>query len=152
MAVKKKVKKVVKKGAKKAPARKVVKKVVKKAVKRAPAKKVVKKVVKKAVKRAPAKKVVKKVVKKAAPLAKPAPVAKPAPAPRALAPAPVVTAPRIKAWHVVAAGDTPSTITQKYYGSTDPGKWTAIYEINKTAIGPDPNQLRPGMVLRIPEA
>jgi nucleoid-associated protein YgaU len=53
---------------------------------------------------------------------------------------------------VVAAGDTPSTITQKYYGSTDPGKWTAIYEINKTAIGPDPNQLRPGMVLRIPEA
>jgi nucleoid-associated protein YgaU len=63
-----------------------------------------------------------------------------------------VTQPRIKAWHVVAAGDTPSTITQKYYGSTEPAKWTAIYEINKTAIGPDPNQLRPGMVLRIPEA
>ncbi len=105
-----------------------------------------KKAVKKAVKKAPAKKVIKKVAPKAA-----APVAKPA-APRPAMPAPVVTAPRIKAWHVVAAGDTPSTITQKYYGSTDPGKWTAIYEINKTAIGPDPNQLRPGMVLRIPEA
>jgi nucleoid-associated protein YgaU len=146
MAVKK-GKKAVKKVAKKAAAKKkVVKKVVKKVAKRAPAKKVVKKTVKKAVKKAPAKKVVKKVVKKAAPVAKAAVAARP------LAPAPVITQPRIKAWHVVAAGDTPSTITQKYYGSTEPAKWTAIYEINKTAIGPDPNQLRPGMVLRIPEA
>jgi len=101
------------------------------------------------VKKAPAKKVVKKVVKKAAPVAKAATAAVAA---KSLAPAPVVTQPRIKAWHVVAAGDTPTTITQKYYGSTEPAKWTAIYEINKTAIGPDPNQLRPGMVLRIPEA
>jgi nucleoid-associated protein YgaU len=128
--------------------KKVAKKVVKKAVKKAPAKKVVKKAVKKVVKKAPAKKVVKKVVKKTAQVAKAAPAA----AAKALVPAPVVTQPRIKAWHVVAAGDTPSTITQKYYGSTDPAKWTAVYEINKTAIGPDPNQLRPGMVLRIPEA
>jgi nucleoid-associated protein YgaU len=141
MAVKK-VKKVAKK------AKKPVKKAVKKVVKKAPAKKVVKKAVKKVVKKAPAKKVVKKVVKKAAPVAK----AASAVAAKPLAPAPVVTQPRIKAWHVVAAGDTPSTITQKYYGSTEPAKWTAIYEINKTAIGPDPNQLRPGMVLRIPEA
>ena len=129
---------------------KKVKKAVKKVAKKAPAKKVVKKVAKKA----PAKKVVKKVVKKA-PAKKAAPVAKAPAAPAAakpLAPAPVVTQPRIKAWHVVAAGDTPTTITQKYYGSTEPAKWTAIYEINKTAIGPDPNQLRPGMVLRIPEA
>ena len=74
----------------------------------------------------------KKVVKKAAPKAA-APVA--APAPRPVVPAPGVTAPRIKAWHVVAAGDTPTTITQKYYGSTDPAQWTAIYEINKTASG-----------------
>jgi nucleoid-associated protein YgaU len=132
MAVKK-VKKAVKK------VKKPIKKAVKKVVKKAPAKKVVKKVVKKA----PAK----KVVKKAAPVAKAATAAA-----KPLAAAPVVTKPRIKAWHVVAAGDTPSTITQKYYGSTDPAKWTAIYEINKTAIGPDPNQLRPGMVLRIPEA
>jgi nucleoid-associated protein YgaU len=141
MAVKK-VKKVAKK------AKKPVKKAVKKVVKKDPAKKVVKKAVKKVVKKAPAKKVVKKVVKKAAPVAK----AASAVAAKPLAPAPVVTQPRIKAWHVVAAGDTPSTITQKYYGSTEPAKWTAIYEINKTAIGPDPNQLRPGMVLRIPEA
>jgi nucleoid-associated protein YgaU len=119
--------------------KKPIKKAVKKVVKRAPAKKVVKK--------APAKKVVKKVVKKAAPVAKAATAAA-----KPLVAAPVVTQPRIKAWHVVAAGDTPSTITQKYYGSTEPAKWTAIYEINKTAIGPDPNQLRPGMVLRIPEA
>ncbi len=129
-------------------AKKPVKKAVKKVVKKAPAKKVIKKTVKKAVKKAPAKKVVKKVVKKAAPVAK----AATAVAAKPLAPAPVITQPRIKAWHVVAAGDTPSTITQKYYGSTEPAKWTAIYEINKTAIGPDPNQLRPGMVLRIPEA
>ena len=121
-AAKKKTKKAVKKAVKKAPAKKIVKKVVKKAVK---AKKVVKRVVKKAVKKAPAKKIVKKVakkvVKKAAPV-KVAPAMKPAaPASRPAMPAPVVTAPRIKAWHVVAAGDTPSTITQKYYGSTDPG-------------------------------
>jgi nucleoid-associated protein YgaU len=141
MAVKK-VKKVAKK------AKKHVKKAVKKVVKKAPAKKVVKKAVKKVAKKAPAKKVVKKVVKKAAPVAK----AATAVAAKSLAPAPVITQPRIKAWHVVAAGDTPSTITQKYYGSTEPAKWTAIYEINKTAIGPDPNQLRPGMALRIPEA
>jgi nucleoid-associated protein YgaU len=133
----KKVRKAVKK------VKKPIKKAVKKVVKKAPAKKVVKKVVKKA----PAKKVVKKVVKKAAPVAKAATAAA-----KPLVAAPVVTQPRIKAWHVVAAGDTPSTITQKYYGSTEPAKWTAIYEINKTAIGPDPNQLRPGMVLRIPEA
>jgi nucleoid-associated protein YgaU len=132
MAVKK-----VKKAAKKT--KKPIKKAVKRVVKKAPAKKVVKK--------APAKKVVKKVVKKAAPVAKAATAAA-----KPLVPAPVITQPRIKAWHVVAAGDTPSTITQKYYGSTEPAKWTAIYEINKTAIGPDPNQLRPGMVLRIPEA
>ena len=141
MAVKKGKKAVKKVAAKK----KVVKKTVKKVVKKAPAKKLLKKTVKKA----PAKKVVKKVVKKAAPVAKAATAAVAA---KSLAPAPVVTQPRIKAWHVVAAGDTPTTITQKYYGSTEPAKWTAIYEINKTAIGPDPNQLRPGMVLRIPEA
>ena len=141
MAVKKGKKAVKKVAAKK----KVVKKTVKKVVKKAPAKKLIKKTVKKA----PAKKVVKKVVKKAAPVAKAATAAVAA---KSLAPAPVVTQPRIKAWHVVAAGDTPTTITQKYYGSTEPAKWTAIYEINKTAIGPDPNQLRPGMVLRIPEA
>jgi nucleoid-associated protein YgaU len=70
---------------------------------------------------------------------------KPAPA------APPVSQPRIKAWHVVSSGDTPSLITQKYYGTTDQAKWMSIYEINKTAIGPDPNQLRPGMVLRIPD-
>ncbi|MCX6070992.1 MAG: LysM peptidoglycan-binding domain-containing protein [Chloroflexi bacterium] len=140
MAVKK-VKRAVKK------AKKPIKKAVKKVVKKAPAKKVVKKAVKKVAKKAPAKKVVTKVVKKAAPVAKAATAAA-----KPLVPAPVITQPRIKAWHVVAAGDTPSTITQKYYGSTEPAKWTAIYEINKTAIGPDPNQLRPGMVLRIPEA
>jgi hypothetical protein len=143
-AVKRAAKKVAKKvsAARSAAAKSVKPKV-------ASAKKAVKKVVKKAVK-----KVVKKAAKKAAP--KPAP--RPASAvsmPRPAAPspmAPVAAPPRIKAWHVVTSADTPSSIAQKYYGTSDPAKWTAVYEVNKTVIGPDPNQLKPGLLLRIPEA
>jgi nucleoid-associated protein YgaU len=76
----------------------------------------------------------------------------PPPAPKPAEPAPAAPPPRIKAWHVVASGETPGMITQKYYGSTDQAKWMAIYEINKTVIGPDPNQIKPGLLLRIPEA
>ncbi len=161
MAVAKK--KTVKRAAKK-PVKKTVKRAAKRAVKKS-AKRAAKRPVKKAVKRA-AKKTVKKAVKKAAPkkavkkavakkVAKPAaaPAPKPAPAPAVRPPTPVISQPpKIKAWHVVSSGDTPSMISQKYYGTTDQSKWMAIYEVNKAAIGPDPNQLRPGMVLRIPEA
>jgi nucleoid-associated protein YgaU len=79
-------------------------------------------------------------------------MAMPKPAAPAPTPAPVAAPPRIKAWHVVTSADTPSSITQKYYGTSDPAKWSAVYEVNKTVIGPDMNQLKPGLLLRIPEA
>src|SRR3990170_3090407 len=107
-----------------------------------------KKAVKKTRKKAPAK----KVVKKAAPAPKPAAAMA---MPKPMAPstgAPVAAPPRIKAWHVVTSADTPSSITQKYYGTSDPAKWSAVYEVNKTVIGTDMNQLKPGLLLRIPEA
>ncbi len=153
-AAKRPAKKAVKRAAKR-PAKKVAKRAAKrpakKAVKRA-AKKTVKKAVKRAAKKAAPKKAAKKVVKKVAKAAAPA-APKPAPAPVVRPPTPVISQPpKIKAWHVVSSGDNPSMITQKYYGTTDQSKWMAIYEVNKAAIGPDPNQLRPGMVLRIPEA
>jgi nucleoid-associated protein YgaU len=153
-AAKKPVKKTVKRAAKrpvKKTAKRAAKRPVKKAVKRA-AKKTVKKAVKKSAKKAVKKAVAKKpAAKKVVKAAAPAP--KPAPAPAVRPPTPVISQPpKIKAWHVVSSGDTPSMISQKYYGTTDQSKWMAIYEVNKAAIGPDPNQLRPGMVLRIPEA
>ncbi len=126
--------------AKKKTTKKAAKPKAKKTVKKAAkpkAKKTVKKTTKKAAKPA-AKKPVKKATK---PAAKPA--AKPA-----VAPSP---APKIKAWHVVTSQDTASSITQKYYGSSDQAKWMAVYEINKAVIGADPNQIRPGLLLRIPE-
>ena len=134
--------------AKKKTTKKAAKPKAKKTVKKATkpkAKKTVKKTTKKAAKPAAkkaAKPAAKKPVKKATkPAAKPA--AKPA-----VAPSP---APKIKAWHVVTSQDTASSITQKYYGSSDQAKWMAVYEINKAVIGADPNQIRPGLLLRIPE-
>jgi nucleoid-associated protein YgaU len=154
-AAKKPVKKTVKRAAKrpvKKTAKRAAKRPVKKTAKRA-AKKTVKKAVKKSAKKAVKKAVAKKPAAKKVVKAAAAPAPKPAPAPAVRPPTPVISQPpKIKAWHVVSSGDTPSMISQKYYGTTDQSKWMAIYEVNKAAIGPDPNQLRPGMVLRIPEA
>jgi nucleoid-associated protein YgaU len=35
---------------------------------------------------------------------------------------------------------------------TGSGNWRAVYELNKDAIGPNPNYLEPGTVLIIPDA
>ncbi|GAA2320217.1 hypothetical protein GCM10010149_86320 [Nonomuraea roseoviolacea subsp. roseoviolacea] len=43
---------------------------------------------------------------------------------------------------------TLAEISQKVYG--DPGRWREIYDANKDIIGPDPQKLRAGQVLRIP--
>ncbi|NUW30218.1 hypothetical protein HTZ77_02065 [Nonomuraea sp. SMC257] len=40
------------------------------------------------------------------------------------------------------------TIAQKVYG--DANRWREIYDANRDAIGPDPRNLRPGQILRIP--
>lgn len=53
--------------------------------------------------------------------------------------------------HTVAADETLSHISLKYYDSAVKEKWMVIYEANKAVIGDNPNKIRPGMVLKIPE-
>jgi nucleoid-associated protein YgaU len=71
----------------------------------------------------------------AAPTAKPtAPPASPTPAPRT---------------YTVVAGDSLSKIAKKLYG--DGNKWKRIFEANRDIIK-NPDLIRPGQVLKIPEA
>jgi nucleoid-associated protein YgaU len=49
--------------------------------------------------------------------------------------------------HTVVRGDTLSSISQQYYGSSS--RWRFLYEANKATI-PNPNQLAVGMELIIP--
>lgn len=61
-------------------------------------------------------------------------------------------APRTKGkMHTVASGETLSHIALKYYGSAAKEKWMIIYEANKGTIGDDPNFIRTGMELFIPD-
>lgn len=59
--------------------------------------------------------------------------------------------PKILAKHVVKSDETLSHIALKYYGSAVKDKWMIIYEANKDVIGDNPNIIRPGMELVIPE-
>jgi nucleoid-associated protein YgaU len=67
----------------------------------------------------------------------------PSPAP---SPAPAKPAART---YTVVKGDTLSKIAKSMYGSAN--KWRKIYEAN-TDIIKDPDVIRPGQVLKIPEA
>jgi len=51
-------------------------------------------------------------------------------------------------FHIVAKGETLGSISSKYYGSS--GKWRKIYDNNRDIIK-DPNSLRPGTKLMLPE-
>ncbi len=51
--------------------------------------------------------------------------------------------------HVVVSGDTLSGIAKKYYD--DAGKYMVIYKANKEIIGDNPDLIKPGMDLVIPE-
>ena len=53
--------------------------------------------------------------------------------------------------HTVAADETLSHIALKYYGSAAKEKWMVIYEANKELIGDNPNIIRGGMELFIPD-
>lgn len=59
--------------------------------------------------------------------------------------------PKIIAQHTVALNETLSHIALKYYGSAIKEKWMLIYEANKHIIGDNPNIIRVGQVLNIPE-
>ena len=52
--------------------------------------------------------------------------------------------------YTVQPGDFLSSIAQKFYGDGSEASWRKIYEANKAVIGPDPTQLKVGMVLVIP--
>ena len=51
--------------------------------------------------------------------------------------------------YTVASGDSLSAIAQKHYGSAD--KWQAIYEANKALIGDNPNAIKVGQELVLPD-
>jgi hypothetical protein len=51
--------------------------------------------------------------------------------------------------HRVVAGDTLAKLAEKYYG--DAQLWPILYAVNREIIGSNPNQLRAGDPLRIPD-
>jgi nucleoid-associated protein YgaU len=59
--------------------------------------------------------------------------------------------PKIIAEHTVAAGETLSHISQKYYKQTARTYWEVIYEANKAEIGDNPGMIKVGAKLVIPE-
>ena len=58
---------------------------------------------------------------------------------------------KTKVEHKVAAGDTLSALALKYYGKTAKDYWMLIYEANKAVIGDNPNVIKAGTVLKVPE-
>jgi nucleoid-associated protein YgaU len=62
-----------------------------------------------------------------------------------------IAATRYIAKHTVAAEETLSHIALKHYGHATKPYYTLIYDANKKAIGDDPNRVKPGLVLNIPE-
>ena len=53
--------------------------------------------------------------------------------------------------HTLTADETLSHLSLKYYESAAKDKWMIIYEANKDVIGDNPNNLRLGTKLNIPE-
>ncbi len=64
---------------------------------------------------------------------------------------PEVAAPKFLAVHELAADETLSHLALKYYGHATPTYWKLIYEVNKDQIGDNPNKVRPGSLINIPE-
>ncbi len=62
-----------------------------------------------------------------------------------------ISAEKIKTtrFYIVRSGDTLSKISKKYYGTPD--QWNSIYQVNRGVLGGNPNLLRPGTKLIIPE-
>jgi nucleoid-associated protein YgaU len=57
----------------------------------------------------------------------------------------------VLATHTVAAGETLSDISMKYYKSSVREKWMKIYEANKVVIGDNPGIIKAGLELKIPK-
>ncbi len=65
------------------------------------------------------------------------------------APIPAGAAPATRSYTVVK-GDSLSRIAKSMYGNAN--KWRMIYDANKAVIGNNPDLIKPGQVLTIPEA
>ena len=52
--------------------------------------------------------------------------------------------------YTVVKGDSLSKIAKSVYGSAN--KWKALYDANKGVIGSNPDLIKPGQVLTIPDA
>jgi len=59
--------------------------------------------------------------------------------------------PKFIAEYTIQPDDTLSHVALKYYKHATRDYWMLIYEANKAVIGDNPNVIRPGMVLQIPE-
>jgi nucleoid-associated protein YgaU len=70
---------------------------------------------------------------------------------RAAEQAKAAAAVKIIAEHTVGKDETLSHISLKYYKSAAKPYYMVIYEANKETIGANPNLIKPGMKLRIPE-
>lgn len=53
--------------------------------------------------------------------------------------------------HVIQPGDWLSKLAKQYYGNSSPSYWQIIYDKNKAEIGDDPDKIRVGSTLLIPE-
>ncbi len=51
--------------------------------------------------------------------------------------------------HTVVRGDSLSKIAKTYYGHA--GKWKQLYEANKAVVGANPDLIKPGQILVIPD-
>ena len=58
-------------------------------------------------------------------------------------------APLAQRRHTVVSGDSLSKIAKHHYG--DAGKWRRIYDANRQTIGDNPDLIKPGQDLVIPE-
>lgn len=58
---------------------------------------------------------------------------------------------KVIAEHTVESGDTLGSLALKYYGHATPDYWQLIYQANKAVIGDNPNVVKRGIVLKIPE-
>ncbi len=59
--------------------------------------------------------------------------------------------PKYIAEYTVQKDDTLSHVALKYYKHATRDYWMLIYEANKDVIGSNPNIIKPGMVLKVPE-
>ncbi len=55
------------------------------------------------------------------------------------------------ACYTVASGDSLSKIAQRFYGNMNASSVNKIYYSNLKTIGPNPNLIRPGQKLYIPD-